>query len=953
MNRPTHDRPTPDPRDDALGPEDAVLTDALRALREGEPDDALVARAAEGAWARLGDALDAGSAPAAAGRLATDADFRARAAAYVAGALSAEERLLFEDRLRDSASLQAAVARARGRDRAHAPAASTAPAAVRRFPLPRRALAVAAAVAVALGGWLARDALLPGRVMARVAAADGALYHVAGRDGIRPLAADAPIHPRQRVRTGRDGGAVIELADGSRVEIDARSEVALVSAWNGTTVRLLRGNVIVQAAEQKGGRLYVSTDDARAAVKGTIFSVRSGASGSRVSVIEGAVDVTHGGERTLLRPGEQVTTRDGLTPVPVADDFAWSRDRERYLALAAELRALGEEISASVPRPAPRTASALLASIPDDTVFFVSLPNLAETLDASYRLFRERVAESETLAAWWDEAMDDPAHEAELTQALDALVALGAPLGEELVVTLGLGDDGEPDAPVLMAEVADEAALRAAIAEGRTTIEDAAGETLPIRLFEDRAGLEDAARLEAERSAAREAAWRIDLEAPAAPVALDPDALPAAPVALDPRNVPAAPVAPVPAPAGDAGDDDALTAFVADGLLLVSPSAAALGGALDGSGAEGDAFRQGIADAYGEGVDWLAAIDVARLVEVAREAAAEEGEDGPGLLLSSGLLGARFLTITQVERDGRTQFDAQATFDGARQGIAGWLGAPADMGVLDYVSPDASAASAFVVDDPRAAAAELLDWFDAAAPELGDDPEAALGAEILAALAAPLGGEVAVALDGPVLPEPSLKLVAEVYDEAAMQAAIEQAVARIAAESSSHGGPEIGVETGALGGHAMWSLRLDGAGGDPTAVWLYDGGYLIVATSPARLEDALRSRSSGVGLAASPAFREALPDGGQTAFSAVSWQNLAPWLADIQERAGDRVPEELGGVSTAELMGSLAPTLIGAWAEDDRIHFAGASETSPLGIEALLTMGVLPELLGDANDGGR
>jgi len=983
MSRTTHDRPAnldrPSDHDRTTAPAhdaahdaakdaqdaqdahgEARLADALRALNADEPTDQAVARAAEGAWARLGAALDADTAPASpGGRLQTDADFRSRIPAYLAGTLSAEERMLFDDRLRDSAALQVAVADARGRGRAHAPAER---ASIKRMPVPRWAMAAAAAVVVAVSGFVARDTLLPNRVMAHVADVDGALYHVDGRDGMTPLAADAAVHPRQRVRTARDGGAVLELADGSRVEMDARSEIALVSAWNGTTVRLLRGNVIVQAAEQKGGRLYVATEDARAAVKGTIFSVRSGTSGSRVSVIEGAVDVTHGGERTLLRPGQQVSTRDGLTPVPVGDDFAWSRDREQYMAIMAELRDLGEEIAASVPRPEPRTASKLLGSIPNDTVFFVSLPNLTETMDASYRLFRERVAESETLAAWWAEAMQDPEHEAELTQALDTLTSLGAPLGEELVVAMGLGADGEPDAPVLLAEVADEAALRAAIAESRAAPEEKAGEPLPITLVDDRAALDAAVEAEAVRR------FGLPCSAPDCGADDGPHEVTADGVAVPPTDA----MAPRPADlslgqptsfdpsvrfdvAMD-GHDPELMAWVADGLLVVSPSAGALANALDGAApAEGDDFRAGIAAAYGDGVDWLAAIDVALLVEAARVEAAEEGEEGAGLLLSSGLLGARMVTITQVERDGRTQFDAQVTFDGARRGIAGWLGAPAAMGALDYISPDASAASAFIIDDPKAAAAELLGWLDKAAPDLAEDPEAGLGTELLAALAAPLGGEMALALDGPVLPEPSLKLVAEVYDEAAMQAAIEEAVARIGALSTDHEGPTLEVTTGTLSGHATWSLRLDGDPGDPTAVWLYDGGYLIMATSPARLEDALRLREAGVNLASSAAFQEALPAGGQTAFSVLSWQNLAPWLNDLQARAGDRVPEELGGVSTAEIMQGLAPSLVGGWAEDDRIHFAAASESSPLGIEALLTMGMLPNVLGSMgseDDGG-
>ena len=111
---------------------------------------------------------------------------------------------------------------------------------------------------------------------------------------MRPAVAGERIAGSQLVRTAQGSGAVLELADGSRIELAERSELGLGRRWDGTILELERGSLIVEAAEQRRGHLYVDTGDCRVSVVGTIFSVNHGAKGSRVSVIEGEVHVQPG-----------------------------------------------------------------------------------------------------------------------------------------------------------------------------------------------------------------------------------------------------------------------------------------------------------------------------------------------------------------------------------------------------------------------------------------------------------------------------------------------------------------------------------------------------------------------------------------------------------------------------------------------------------------------------------
>ena len=103
-------------------------------------------------------------------------------------------------------------------------------------------------------------------------------------------------------------GAVLALADGSRVEMRAQTELTLEHADDGVRIRLGTGGVIVNAAKQHTGHLYVQTKDVTVSVVGTVFLVNAEEEGSRVAVIEGEVRVQQGAEYRKLLPGEQLST---------------------------------------------------------------------------------------------------------------------------------------------------------------------------------------------------------------------------------------------------------------------------------------------------------------------------------------------------------------------------------------------------------------------------------------------------------------------------------------------------------------------------------------------------------------------------------------------------------------------------------------------------------------------
>jgi uncharacterized protein (TIGR03435 family) len=141
------------------------------------------------------------------------------------------------------------------------------------------------------------------------------------------------IDAQEVVRTASAGGGVLTLADGSRVEMRSGSELVLEGVDDGVRIRLDRGSVIVNAAKQRNGHLYVQTKDVTVSVVGTVFLVNSEESGSRVAVIQGEVQVQQGSTSKKLLPGEQVASNPTMVSHPVKEEISWSRHAEEHLAL--------------------------------------------------------------------------------------------------------------------------------------------------------------------------------------------------------------------------------------------------------------------------------------------------------------------------------------------------------------------------------------------------------------------------------------------------------------------------------------------------------------------------------------------------------------------------------------------------------------------------------------------
>src|SRR5215831_5217753 len=387
---------------------DNMLDQVAAGIRSEQTDDHRVEEAAGRVWSQVSnggsgvmnrahdvspDILD---------RIEGCGDFQALIPQFLDGRLSEARSLLLVDHTHECIPCRKAMKQAR-QARAAAPAPvkrkSKQPAYSLRPVILRWGIAAGLVIGLGLIALPIIQRYVPfGSFEATVQAADGPLYVVAD-SRTRLLGVGEKIGRGDVIRTTKDGHAVLRLSDGSTIEMKDRSEFSMNRTLSGTTVHLGSGSVIVEAARQKG-HLYVDTGDSLVSVTGTTFAVNAGTKGSRVSVINGEVHVDRNGEDKVLRAGEQTTTNASIEPVPVKEEVAWSRNAAKYAQTLDALTSLRNELNA-VSKPGVRNSTRLLDMMPQTTVMYAALPNLAASIAESNRIIEERIQQNPALHDWF------------------------------------------------------------------------------------------------------------------------------------------------------------------------------------------------------------------------------------------------------------------------------------------------------------------------------------------------------------------------------------------------------------------------------------------------------------------------------------------------------------------------------------------------------------------------
>jgi len=871
--------------------EDKILEQITADIRNEKVDEATMSKAADRVWARVSAAAGESEFQLPAsnrieGRIEGCADFQSLIPAYLAGKLSEARSLLLVDHTHECIPCRKAMNEARR------PAIRTVIAKPSRFamqPMMRWAIAAALVIGVGLLAIPFAQRFWPfGEFDATVQAAEGQVYQIADTE-TAAVAAGAKLQKGERVRTAKDSRAVVQLGDGSLIEMRDRSELYLTKSGKETTIHLSRGSIVVEAAKQKDGKLFVESGDSLVSVTGTVFSVNNGTKGSRVSVIEGEVSLNHAGKDRALRAGEQVTTNPSISVIPVKDEIAWSRNAGRYREVLSALASVNTDLR-NVEQPGARNSTHLLDLMPEGTVVYAALPNLANTIAESHRIIQERMSHNEALREWW--AKKQAGRGQNMDQVVDSIRQFGSYLGDEIAVSVSIDEKGEPGEPMVLAELKNSTGFREFIEQEVTKLSG-------------------------------------DQKAKAKLVFVQ-----------DPKTA---------VPVTD-GDNDRLYVWIQNNLFAGSPKLQQLQNleaVIAGGGQStftATPFRNRIAQVYQEGAGLVVAANLEKVVEQTKtermkgaDAAKQESA-----LQQLGILSVKYFVLNQKDSNGKTNTEASLSFSDAQRGIPSWLANPGPMGSLEYISPEANVVAGFVVKNPASMVDDLLGVLETVSPDLRktlDQQALSRGLNIRNDIAMPLGGEFAFAIDGPLLPVPSWKLVFEVNEPTHLQSTLERVVDEVNKEAAKFGKKGLAWQQSDLGGRKYYTLK-SSEFGMLEVNYTYANGYMIVAASRALVERALTARDSGYSLLHSAKFTAGLPADGNANFSAVFYHNIGGLVpAGLAKSATKNLPS---GPSEAvkAITSELPPTLAYAYATGDSITFKANTEGGPFGLSPATLLGM-------------
>jgi hypothetical protein len=840
----------------------------LSEIRNEQVDDQVISRAGERVWSSI---TGSPVAELSLHTLRSCEDFQTLIPAYLDKTLPETRRFLFEDHVHQCVACRHAVEQARNGELQPVWRMKTAS---RSLPAWRWAMGASAVLVVAIASLALVNGLFPGQhsVRGAVQTVDGSLYAVSDEQ-VRVIPAGYQIRNGDEIRTAKGSNAVVRLLDGSLVEMDERSELSVSRGWKGTTIRLDGGHIIVQAAKQRTGRLYVATDDCLVSVKGTIFSVNRGTKGSRVAVIEGVVRVASGDRTAELRAGDEETSSSSVSRVPIQNEIAWSRNSAKYLALLGDFAVLQKQFEA-IPGPGLRYSSDLLPYVPDHTAVYAAIPNLAPTLGEASQLFKDRLQQSPALRSWWKEQQHGKGPK--LDDVVDQLKTFSSYLGDEIVFAVDK-EGSTYSAPVVLARVR-QPGLEAFLQS-------------------------EMKRLNTDRSQA------------------------ALQVVRDPWAISPAPGKP-------------FLVYVNNDMLVASPDAAQLQRAATriqqsspSHFVETPLYQQ-VAHSYQQGAGWLFCVDMEQIV-------AQNVHDGSKNELPPGIGDVRYLMMERREVGGKTENRAALSFASERRGVASWLAAPASMGALEFISPDASMVNAVVIKNPRSIMEELFQIIGSSEPKFRQELsefEAKTGVSVLDDITAPLGGEFTIAFDGPMLPTPRWKAVFEVYDPATLQSTIAKLVDSFNREAT-HPDGSLQLSKQQVGSQIYYTIR-NQKEQNFEVDYTYVDSYLIAAPDIATLSRAIRDRQAGNTLTHSPTFQALLPSDGYTNFSAIFYHNIGPVVGPLVEQiksVGTLTAQQQQSV--AALQANTAPGLIYVYGEPQRIVVASNTGFMGFDLGTLMTMG--------------
>ena len=302
-------------------------------------------------------------------------------------------------------------------------------------------------------------------------------------------------------------------------------------------------------------------------------------------------------------------------------------------------------------------------------------------------------------------------------------------------------------------------------------------------------------------------------------------------------------------------------------------------------------------------------------------------------LQNSGFSDMKYLVWKHGKVGDQSVSQADLSFIAPRHGAAAWLAKPAPLGSLEFVSPKALLAGTLLLSNFSKIFDDVKDLSGPANSNAFAGiaaGEKALNLNLKDDLLSLLTGELTVELDSIAPPQPAWKAILKVSDTARMQKTL--ATLFTAAQLRPEKSEDAGVTS--------YSLQVP-SGKTPTQInYAFVDGYLLIASGPEALAEAVRLHSSGESLARSQKFLAALPPGHTLSASALMYQNpvgtytmqlrqLSPELAD----------------TLAQYLKDAPPSVACLYGEDSNIREASASGSLDVSTTLVAAAIAIPNLL--------
>ncbi|MGA2376490.1 MAG: hypothetical protein ABSF72_13290 [Candidatus Sulfotelmatobacter sp.] len=562
-------------------------------------------------------------------------------------------------------------------------------------------------------------------------------------------------------------------------------------------------------------------------------------------------------------------SQSAVKPQP---DIPFADDLKKYPGLLAELAHLVEALKNNVQFPPVRTESALLPRLPMATTYYVAFPNYGETARQTVETLRQELQTSTVLRDWWQHG-DLSSAGPKLQDFLEKFYEVSQYLGDEVVVSGETGGIYE---------------------------KSAASQRLLIVAELRKPGLKKVLdQILKESPAATQSGVRV----------------------LDLQQL---------AEAKNGSGAEQLAVLVRPDFVIAAQNLTSLRGFnafLDAKTTNfaSKPFGQRLAEAYQGGTSDLMAADLHTIMNQIPLGT----EQNQKIFDRTGLKDAKYAVWEYQHRAQGSDSQMELSFVGPRHGIASWLAAPAPLGSLDFISPQAAIVSSVHLKNLGEIFDEIEDISASSNPAALANVahmEQALHISLRDDLLSLLPGEITFEAEGFAEPKPDWKIILRTGDADHLQRTLAKVLATTPFRAMEF--EEEGI--------TYHSLSIPSTPKPMEIVYTFAEGYLIIASSHETAAAAIRQHKSGESFAKSEKFTASLPAGYPADVSALLYDDPTAATALNLRRLSPEMAEAF-----ARLSPPTAPIVFRAYGDESAIRgisTSGAADASMILMAAAIAI---------------